>query len=148
MCNSLQLRFHEGPVFCYTFYYSKKFVATKLSKLCNFACLIQAVHTHQLLTNFTDGVLSNLSGRRSISFKMFANLTGSSCRKNAKEVLSHPLVEPMNKSKPQFLFKEVSRHKYRLLTFHKLQDSSSLQSLGFYWPAHLSVRCLCRTLFT
>lgn len=103
MCNSLQFSFDKGTAFLMyfviVFYYSEKPMTIKLSKLCYFTGWIQVVLTYQLFTNCTDGVPSNLSGRRSISFSMFANLTGSSCRKNAKEVLSHPLVEPMNKSK-------------------------------------------------
>lgn len=77
--------------------YSKALTTTKLLKPCYSAGSIQAVFTYQLFTNCTEGVLSNLSGRSSISLSMFANLTGSSCRRNAKEVLSHPLVEPIKR---------------------------------------------------
>lgn len=82
-------------VFYYCLPLLKHDMTTELLKPCSFAGSVQAIFTYQLFTNRTDGVLSNLSGRSSISLSMFANLTGSSCRKNAKEVLSHPLVEPM-----------------------------------------------------
>lgn len=71
-----------------------KSTTMKLLELCYSTGPVQAVLTYQLFTNCTDGVLSNLSGRRSISLSMFANLTGSSCLRKAKEVLSHPFVEP------------------------------------------------------
>lgn len=127
--------------FVIVFYYSEKPMTIKLSKLCYFTGWIQVVLTYQLFTNCTDGVPSNLSGRRSISFSMFANLTGSSCRKNAKEVLSHPLVEPMNKSKTR-----VSTT-IRCLSTHF--RAMALQSQCYYWPVLLSACvCLCWMLFT
>lgn len=110
MYNNLQFSLDKGSTFLVyfviAFYYSKKSMTTKLSKLCYFTGWIPVVLTYQLFTNCTDGVPSSLSGRSSISLRMFANLTGSSCRKNAKEVLSHPLVEPTNKSKIKVLCKK------------------------------------------
>lgn len=50
--------------------------------------------TYQLVRSFRDGVLRSLSGRKSISFMMLASLTGSSWRRNTKEVFSHALAEP------------------------------------------------------
>lgn len=50
--------------------------------------------THQLCTICTDGVVSSLSGNKLISFMMFDNLTGSSCRRNTKDVFSQALMEP------------------------------------------------------
>lgn len=46
------------------------------------------------MRSFRDGVPSSLSGRKSISFMMLASLTGSSCRRNTKEVFSHASAEP------------------------------------------------------
>lgn len=139
MCNSLQFSFDKGTAllmyFVIVFCYSEKPMTIKLSKLCYFTGWIQVVLTYQLFTNCTDGVPSNLSGRRSISFSMFANLTGSSCRKNAKEVLSHPLVEPMSKSKTR-----VSST-IRCLSTHF--RAMALQSQCYYWPVYVYVCAEC-----
>lgn len=40
-------------------------------------------------------MFTNGSGRISISFRILANLTGNSCRKNVKDVLSHAFSEPV-----------------------------------------------------
>lgn len=56
------------------------------------------VHKHtdtdQLCTRRTDGVLSRLSGNKSISFMIFASRTGSSCRRNVNDVFSQAFSEP------------------------------------------------------
>lgn len=54
----------------------------------------KAEAAHQLWTRRTDGVLSKLSGSRLISFMMFANLTGNSCLRKAKDVFSHAFSDP------------------------------------------------------
>lgn len=48
--------------------------------------------TYHELTRFTDGCFSKLSGKRAISFMMFARRTGSSLRKNVKDFFSHAFV--------------------------------------------------------
>lgn len=50
--------------------------------------------SYQLVSSLRDGVPSSLSGRKSISFMMLANLTGSSCLRNTNEVFSQALAEP------------------------------------------------------
>lgn len=54
----------------------------------------RAFGSYQLVSSFRDGVPSSLSGRKSISFMMLANLTGSSCRRNTNDVFSQALAEP------------------------------------------------------
>lgn len=51
-------------------------------------------HTDQLCTRRTEGVLSRLSGNKSISFIIFASLTGSSCLRNVNDVFTHAFSEP------------------------------------------------------
>ena len=65
--------------------------------MCVWQLFIERVPTkaaYQPWTSRTDGVLSKLSGSKLISFMMFANLTGSSCLRKAKDVLSHAFSEP------------------------------------------------------
>lgn len=53
--------------------------------------------SYQLCTSWTEGVLRRLSGRRLISFIIFANLTGNSCRRNINEVFSQAFTDPETK---------------------------------------------------
>lgn len=53
--------------------------------------------SYQLCTSWTEGVLRRLSGSRLISFIMFANLTGNSCRRNINEVFSQAFSDPKTK---------------------------------------------------
>lgn len=50
--------------------------------------------SYQLVSSFRDGVLSSLSGRKSISFMMLASRTGSSCLRKTNEVFSQALADP------------------------------------------------------
>lgn len=50
--------------------------------------------SYQLVSSLRDGVLSSLSGRKSISFMMLASRTGSSCLRKTNEVFSHALADP------------------------------------------------------
>lgn len=52
------------------------------------------IHTNQLCTRCTEGVLRRLSGNKSISFIIFASLTGSSCLRNVNDVFAHAFSEP------------------------------------------------------
>lgn len=52
------------------------------------------MHTDQLWTRCTEGVLRRLSGSKSISFIIFASLTGSSCLRNVNDVFAHAFSEP------------------------------------------------------
>lgn len=52
--------------------------------------------TYQLWTSFTEGVLKSCVGSKLISFMIFANLTGTSFRKNSKDVFSQALLDPVN----------------------------------------------------
>lgn len=52
------------------------------------------VSTNQLWSSCKDGVRRSLSGRKSISFIIFASLTGNSWRRNTKEVFSQALADP------------------------------------------------------
>jgi len=68
------------------------------------------IPTDQLCTRCTEGVLSRLSGNKSISFKIFASLTGSSCLRNVNDVFSHAFSEPEEKNVYRRLWEHHHHH--------------------------------------
>lgn len=78
------------------------------------------IRTDQLCTRCTEGVLSRLSGNKSISFKIFASLTGSSCLRNVNDVFSQAFSEPEEKN----VYRETENYENIIIIwwFHHLID--------------------------
>lgn len=71
---------------------------------------------HQLWTSWTEGVPSKWSGSRLISFMMLDKRTGSSWRRNTKEVRSQALIVPGERARltvnfwPQLMSDKLKRN--------------------------------------
>lgn len=65
-----------------------RFIILGLMSLFSNSTISSKLLTYQSLTAITDGMRSRFSGRRAISFMMFANRTGSSLRRKMKDFCS------------------------------------------------------------
>lgn len=79
------------------------------------------IHTDQLCTRRTEGVLRRLSGNKSISFIIFASLTGSSCLRNVNDVFAHAFSEPAETN-----VQRDRRHHHRVLVHALILSSITL----------------------